>query len=289
MSLKQKLENGNFVITAELGPPKGTNIKEAMEKANLLKVVDGINVTDNQRSVMRLSPISLCHKLVVKGFDPVFQITCRDRNVLALQSDLLSASVLGIKNVLALGGDNPKWGDHPNAKPVFDVDSIGLIKILKKLNSEEDLSGNKLEGGTNFFIGAALNPGSDNQKAEIEKFNAKVKAGAEFFQTQAVYDVDDFKEFLDKFNHSNVFILAGILPLKSAKMARFMNEKVPGINVPESLIKEIEESSEPEKTGIEQAARIIKEIKEKKLCSGVHIMAINAEEKVPEIFKKAGI
>jgi len=278
MNFKEKLEKGKFVITAELGPPKGTDVSKALDSLKYFSGVDAINVTDNQTSIMRLSSWGLCKLILDKGFEPVLQVTCRDRNRLALQSDLLGAYALGMKNVLALTGDHPSFGDHPEAKPVFDIDSVQLLKIISGLNKGVDSVGNKLEGKTDFFMGAAVNPSTDAKEEQHNKFLKKIEAGAQFFQTQVVYDVDVFKDF---FKGTKAKILAGILPLKSAKMARYMNKNVPGVNVPESLIKELEESKNQKETGIEQVAKIISELK--KLCAGVHIMTIGNEEVVAKI------
>ncbi|MFC1690731.1 methylenetetrahydrofolate reductase [Nanoarchaeota archaeon] len=288
MPLKDKLESGKFIITAEIEPPKGTDIEIALEKAKMLHEagVDAINVTDNQRAVMRLAPIGLCKVLIDNNIEAVWQITCRDRNKLALQADALAANLLGIKSCLVLGGDPPKFGDHPDAKPVYDLHTVQLIETLTKLNNGKDLAEKELNKPTDLFIAAAANPGAEDLDEEKSKLKAKLDAGAHFFQTQAVYDVEHYKEFYEKVKDLNPKILVGIIPLKSAKMARFMNEKVPGINVPEELIKEIEASENPMKTGVEQAIKIIKELKASDLCSGVHIMALGAEKNIPEIMSR---
>lgn len=285
ISLKEKLEQGKFVVTAELEPPKGTDLAKTLGNLKFYKDVDGVNVTDNQRAIMRLGPISTSHILIDNGIEPICQFTCRDKNVLGLQSDLLSAYVLGIRNVVVMGGDDPKYGDHPNAKPVFELDAVGLLKTIKKLSTGQDFAGNKIEGSPNFFIGAVANPGAKDIDIEISKFRAKLDGAAEFFQTQAVYEPENFKTFIEKIEEFNAKIIAGIIPLKSAKMARFMNEKVPGIHVPEGMINEIEQSSNPVETGIMQAVKIINKLKG--ISHGVHLMTIGKEESIPEIIEKA--
>ncbi len=285
MSFSKALKNKDFIITAELFPPKGTDLKNFISKAKLLKdYVDGINVTDNQRAVMRISSLAASKVLVELGADPIYQITCRDRNRLALQSDLIGAWALGIKNVLALSGDHPNNGDHPEAKPVYDLDTVQLIKTISTLNQGFDLSENKLNGKPNFIIGAVCNPVYDNMELQYLMVQKKINAGAQFFQTQAVYDSSLFKKFLKNVNNNNkTRFLAGILPLKSSQMAKMLNEKVPGIVIPEEIIKDLEKSDDPLKLGLKIAASLIKELKQ--FADGVHIMAINFEEKIPEILK----
>ncbi|OGL47279.1 MAG: 5,10-methylenetetrahydrofolate reductase [Candidatus Schekmanbacteria bacterium RBG_16_38_10] len=288
MSLKNILEKGKFVITAEIEPPKGTDVSKFFETSESLRgKVDGLNITDQQGAVMRLGSLASCHLLIEKGFEVIFQITCRDRNCIALQSDLLSASVLGIENVLILTGDHPQLGDHPDSKPVFDLDSVQLLQVAKTLEGGYDFSGNKLKKEPKFFLGAATNPGADPLEPEIIKAEKKVKAGAAFFQTQAIYDPVKFKNFIDKIKHLNIFIMAGIVLLKSAKMARYMNENVAGINVPEELIKRMETASDAKKECIEISVSLIKEIKN--FCHGIHFMALGWEDLIPEIISKVNL
>jgi len=291
MSLKSHLEAGKFVITAEVGPLKGTDITEIEEVAELLRGrVDAANATDQQSSVMRLGSLATCHLLKDKGLDPVFQMTCRDRNRLALQSDLLSAHVLGIENVLALTGDLPTLGDQPQAKPVYDLDSVQLLWVINRLNEGYDMVGNELQGKTNFFAGAVVTPGADTEaKRELQliKMEKKIAVGARFFQTQAVYDVDSFAKFMKRVEAFKIPILAGVIPLKSAGMARFMNKNVAGVFVPEELIDKMAKAEDRAATGIEIAAKLIKELKD--ICHGVHIMAIGWEKKVPAILDAAGL
>lgn len=291
MSLHSLLKEGKFVVTAEVAPPKGTDIAEVEEVAQLLKGrVDAANVTDQQSSVMRLGSMAVCHILKEKGLEPIFQMTCRDRNRLALQSDLLSAWVLGIENVLALTGDLPELGDHPEAKPVFDLDSVLLLQVIQKLNEGYDMAGNELKGRPGFFSGAVVNPGADTEEAyelQLLKMEKKIRAGAAFFQTQAIYDAATLKRFMVRAAKFNVPILAGIIPLKSAGMARYMNKNVPGVLVPDELIDRMAAAEDKVQTGIEIAVDLIKQFRG--LCHGVHIMAIGWERKVPAIMDAAGL
>jgi len=288
MKLRDLFEKGKFVITSEIGPPKGTNIEPMLEETDLLKdKADAINVTENQSSVMRLGSMAVCRLLKERGFEPVFQITCRDRNRLALQSDLISASVLGIKNVLCLTGDHVVMGDHPQSKPVFDLDSIHLLEAAKGLANGDDMVGNKLDGSPDFCLGAVANPGADPLEPQIIKMEAKVEARAEFFQTQAVYDVRKFEEFIKEAEHIRVPIMVGIVLLKSAGMARFMNANVAGVSVPDKFIKIMAEASKEDRPrkSIEIAASLIKKMKG--MCQGVHIMSLGWDKHVPSVLEAA--
>ncbi len=291
MSLQSLFEAGKFVVTAEVGPLKGTDTTEIEEVAKVLRGrVNATNVTDQQSSVMRLGSLATCHLLKERGLDPIFQMTCRDRNRLALQSDLLSAYVLGIENVLAITGDLPNLGDHPQAKPVYDLDSVQLLWVIKRLNEGYDMVGNELKGKPNFFPGAVVNPGVDTEAAfelQLIKMEKKINQGARFFQTQAIYNVGVFTKFMKRVAGFKVPILAGIIPLKSAGMARFMNKNVAGVFVPEELINKMAKAEDKTNTGIEIAANLIKELKD--ICHGVHIMAIGWEKKVPAILDAAGL
>jgi methylenetetrahydrofolate reductase (NADPH) len=310
--LQEAFEQGAFVITAEAGPPKGTDVSEMLHHAKVLKgKVHAVNVTDNQSSVMRLGSLAGSHLLLDQGLEPVFQLTCRDRNRLALQSDLLSAHVLGIRNVLALTGDHVLVGDHPQAKPVFDVESAQLLQIIERLNCGRDCStksgrdelpdGTELRGKTDFYPGAVVTPEADPIEPQLIKFEKKIKAGAKYFQTQAIYDLDNFAEFMKFARQFEAKILAGILLLRSAGMANYLNKFVPGINVPDNLIAELkaarEKAGDDKKqaaknqldAGIAIAARQVKSIHESKVCDGVHIMAIGLEDKVPQIIEQAGL
>jgi methylenetetrahydrofolate reductase (NADH) len=290
MTFLEKLKSKKFITTCEVGPPKGTNVESILEEAECLKTrVDAVNVTDIQSSVMKLGSLAMCHLLRQRGHEPILQLTTRDRNRLALQADLLSASVLGIDNVLILTGDHPLRGDHPGAKPVYDLDSIQLLEVVTALNSGKDMAGNELDGAPKLVAGAVVNPGADPIEPEIIKMEKKVKAGAKFFQTQAIFDIDKFKIFIKKIDHIKVPILAGIILLKSPKMARYMNENVPGIDVPDNLINEIDlpDKNSRAKKSIVISARLIKDLKG--LCAGVHIMPLGWESKVPPILDAAGL
>jgi methylenetetrahydrofolate reductase (NADPH) len=289
MTFKEKLQAGKFLVTSEIGPPKGIETKVLLEDAELVRGrVDAINVTDLQSSVMRLGSLVVCSLLKQKGFEPIFQVTCRDRNRLALQSDILSAAALGIENLLILTGDHTTMGDHPEAKPVFDLDSVQLLQVVHQLQQGTDMKGNKLEGAApKFCVGAVVNPGADPIEPQIMKMEKKIEAGAEFFQTQAIYDIKIFENFLIKIKHLKTTILGGIVLLKSAGMAKYMNKNVAGVFVPDNLIKEMEGTKDKVATSIEIASRLIKELKP--MCQGIHIMPIGWDKKVPLVLDAAGL
>jgi len=289
MTFKDKLQAGKFLVTSEIGPPKGIETKQILEDAELVRGrVDAINVTDLQSSVMRLGSLAVCSLLKQHGLEPIFQVTCRDRNRLALQSDILSAAALGIENLLILTGDHPTLGDHPEAKPVFDLDSVQLLGVVQKLQQGTDMNGNKLSGtAPKFCVGAVVNPGADPIEPQIIKMEKKIEAGAEFFQTQAIYDIGIFENFLNKIKHLKTTILGGIVLLKSAGMARYMNKNVAGVSVPDSLIKEMEEAKDKVAKSVEIASRLIKELKP--LCQGVHIMPIGWDKVVPRVLDASGL
>lgn len=286
MGLRKELESGRFTVTAEICPPRGTDTKAFIEKARLLKGhIAAANVTDNQRAVMRLSSLACSVLLLNEGIDPVFQMTCRDRNRLALQSDILGAWVLGVKNILALSGDHVSFGDHREAKAVFDLDSVQLVDTISKLNSGVNVKGKELRGGTDYYIGAVVAPEANPWEPEEMKFVKKIAAGARFFQTQAIYDMDRFKRFFEENERHGAKIMGGILLLKSAKMANYLNRNVPGVNVPKNLIDELEGASDELEKGIEIASRQLRELKT--FCHGAHIMAIGQEESVVKIIEGA--
>jgi methylenetetrahydrofolate reductase (NADPH) len=291
VSLKSQLEAGKFVVTSEIGPLKGTDTTEIKEVAELLRGrITAANVTDQQSSVMRLGSLATCYLVKEAGVEPVFQMTCRDRNRIALESDLLSAWVLGVENVLAITGDLPALGDHPQAKPVYDIDSVQLLQVIKGLNEGHDMVGNELQGKPSFFPGAVVNPGADTEAAfelQLIKMEKKIKAGARFFQTQAIYDVDAFTRFMKRVEGFRVPILAGIIPLKSAGMAKFMNKNVAGVSVPQEMIDQMTQAEDKVRTGIEIAARLARELKD--MCQGIHIMPIGWDKKVPAILDAAGL
>jgi methylenetetrahydrofolate reductase (NADPH) len=288
--LKQALEGGKFVITGEIGPPKGANISQCLEDAEKLRnQVMAINVTDLQSAVMRIGSMAICAKLVEKGLEPVYQLTCRDRNRLALQSDLLSAWALGIENVLCLTGDHTNLGDHTEAKPVYDLDSVQLLKAASTLNQGYDMSEHELEGKPSFFLGAVVTPSAEPVEPQIIKMEKKADAGARFFQTQAIYEPEKFEQFMNKVQRLKMPVIAGIVLLKSAAMAKFMNANVAGVSVPDSLIEEMAKTEKEDRTkkSVEIAVHIIRQVKP--LCQGVHIMPLGWGELVPQIVGEAGL
>ena len=289
---KEALESGKFVVTSEVAPPKGTNLEQFKHHIELLKdKVDAMNVTDHQSSVMRYPSLGGAMMVKEMGGEVILQMTCRDRNRLALQADLLFASSRGIQNVLCLTGDSIILGDHKEAKSVFDMDSSQLLKTVRTLEGGKDLGGNDLDGGVSFCAGAIVTPEADPLEPQLIKFEKKLEAGAEFIQTQAVYDLDKFKEFMDYARQFNVKILAGVILLTSAPMARFMNKNIAGVFVPQDLIDEMASAPKGQALakGIEITGRMIKRIYEEKMCDGVHIMAIGKEDRVPEIMEAAGL
>jgi len=286
--LKQSLEKGIFVVTGEIGPPKGVNLEECLY--NIKKItgyVTAVNVTDLQSAVMRIGSLVVCAKLVEMGIEPVFQLTCRDRNRLALQSDLLSAWAFGVENVLCITGDHPALGDHIEAKPVYDIDSVQLLKAASFLNQGLDMTGHELEGKPDFFLGAVVTPEAELIDLQILKMEKKIEAGAKFFQTQAIYDTERFENFMNRVQSFKIPVLAGLVVLKSAGMARYMNENVAGVNVPESIIREMEETpkGDRKKKAVEITARIIRQVRP--LCQGVHIMPLGWDELIPDIVKQS--
>ncbi|MFH0862541.1 MAG: methylenetetrahydrofolate reductase [Candidatus Altiarchaeota archaeon] len=287
MNFSDKLMRGEFAVTGEITPHKGVNPGRIREVAkHLIGVVDAINVTDNQRSSVKASSLAVSRLLIEWGGEPIYQLTCRDRNRIALQSDLLGAHMLGLRNVLIISGDHPAIGDHPDAKPVYDLDSVRLIETIGGLNQGRDMSGGRLDENCDFFAGAAVNPCAHDQEVELIKARRKIAAGAMFFQTQVVYDVDMFKAFMSQLP-KEAKVLAGIIPLKSEKMADFMSTKMPGVSIPADVIAEIAKAKDPCKAGLDQAVRIIREIRPH--ASGVHIMALGLEEHVKTIISEAGL
>jgi 5,10-methylenetetrahydrofolate reductase len=291
-SLREALNSGKFVITSEISPPKGTNTDKMLDHIDLLKdKVDGLNVTDHQSSVMRFPSIGGCLLIKERGGEPILQMTCRDRNRLALQAELLLAYSRGIRNVLCLTGDAVPVGDHKEAKGVFDLDSVQLLRAIRLLETGKDLGGNDLDGTMEFCAGAIVTPEARPIEPQLVKFEKKVEAGAEFFQTQAIYDLENFAKFMEFARQFPVKILAGIVLLTSARMAKYMTENVPGIFVPQRLIDELASAPKGKalEKGIEIAGRMIAPLKKDSLCDGVHIMAIGREEVVPDILAAAGL
>jgi len=295
--LEERLKTGEFVVTGEVGPPKGTNVAHGLEEAEhfLKGKVVAVNVTDNQTAVMRVGSLAMCRLLFERGIEPVFQMVCRDRNRIALESDALSAAVLGIENVLALTGDHVVMGDHREAKPVHDLDSVGLLQALARLESGSDLGAdfkgnpNQLDGNPKFFKGCCVTPCGKNPQAQIIKLEKKVEAGAQFVQTQAVYDPATFERFMAGMRHLKVPVLVGIVVLKSAGMAKYMNRSVPGVQVPDALIKQLAEAPKEDlkKVSTEIAARLVREMKP--MCQGAHLMTLGWDDLVPGIIAQAGL
>lgn len=289
---RSALNSGKFVVTSEVAPPKGTNLEKMYHHIDILKdSVDAINVTDHQSSVMRFPSIGGCLAIREQGGEPILQMTCRDRNRLALQAELLLAHARGIRNVLCLTGDAVLVGDHKEAKGVFDLDSSQLLRTIRLMESGQDMGGNDLDGAVEFCIGAIVTPEAQPIEPQLIKFEKKVESGAEFFQTQAIYDLDRFSSFMQYARQFPVKVLAGIVLLSSARMARYMTENVPGIFVPQNLIDELAAAPKGEALakGIEIAGRMIAGLKRDSVCDGVHIMAIGREEVVPDILAAAGI
>ncbi|MCI1946190.1 methylenetetrahydrofolate reductase [Clostridium luticellarii] len=288
--LEEAFKKGDFAITAEMAPPKGTDLSHLIECAKGVKGrVQGVNVTDFQSAMLKATSLATCKVLKDVGLEPVLQITGRDRNRIAIQGELLSAGVFGIENVLALTGDYTGIGDHPGAKPVYDLDSVGILQVASTLASGKDMAGNDLNGVPEFYLGACVTPRYDPLDLQIMKMKKKIKAGAKFFQTQGVYDIDTLKEFREKTKDLDAKIMVGIIPLKSAGMAKYMNKNVPGIYVPDELIDRMKNAEDKVKEGIKISAEFIRRIKEEGLGEGVHIMAIGAEKNIPLILDEAGL
>lgn len=295
--LKTALENGAFAVTAEMAPPKGYDFSRQLELAQLLKgQVHGINVTDMQSACLKASSLGLCVQLKLRGLEPILQVTGRDRNRMGILADILSAASFGIDTMLALTGDHPVVGDCKDSKPVYDLDSVGILQMLSDMEATgTDCGGNAMSSVPTFFKGASVTPVYEPMALQIHKLRQKVEAGAGYIQTQGVFDLESLKRFLDAVDKAGIRvpIMAGVIPLKSAGMARFMNQNVPGIAVPQSQIDALAEAkaagNSPAALGLELAAELIAQIREEKLCQGVHVMAIGAEEKVPAILQKSGI
>jgi len=294
-NLEKMLESGNFAVTAEAGPPRGAVASVVQRKGQLLKpVCDALNVTDNQTAIVRMSSVSGCVLLKQLGVDPVMQVVCRDRNRIAIQSDILGAVALGIGNILCLSGDYQSFGDHPTAKGVFDLDSIQLVKLLKQMREEKKfLSGEKISGEVPLFIGAAENPFADPFEYRVLRLAMKIKAGADFIQTQAVFDVGKFAKWMqmvaDRGLDKQVHILAGVIPIKTVGMARYMRDNVPGVSVPDEIVNRMADAKDTKEEGLKIALEIIEQIKEIPGVHGIHIMAVGWEDIVPTIVEKAGL
>ena len=287
--LSDALASGEFVVTSELTPPKGADLRPLFERALFLKPhVTAINLTESHAARMAMDPVAVGHLMLDHGVEPIVQMTSRDKNRLAIQASILGACALGISNVVFMGGDPPKNGDHPDAKPVFDLFASQLLEAVHALNSGTDLSGAALNQKTNMFAGAVVNPGANDPQAEIDNLHRKIDAGAQFFQTQAVYDAGSYAAFMDKARPTQP-ILAGIIPIKSVKMATYMNERVPGVDIPEALIQKIADAGDNKERIVEIsiaiAAQTIRELRA--VAAGVHVMAIGWEEHIPAILEQS--
>ena len=288
--LSTNLKSGKFTVTCELNPPKGTDLEKLFKKADMLKDrVVAINITDSAGSNMTMAPIAVSHFLKHRGIEPILQMTGRDRNRIAIQADLIAASDLGITNILTMSGDPPQHGDHPEAKPVFDLNSTQVLDAMKSMQTGKDLGKNALEGNPEFFRGAVVNPGAKDLETEFVKMEEKVSSGAQFFQTQAIFEPDALEKFMITAKKFDVPILAGIIVLKSTKMANYLNSYLPGISIPENIIKSLDLSDRDaiKKESISITANIIKEIQD--MCDGIHVMAIGWENTIPNILDESKI
>ncbi|MBI4322926.1 MAG: methylenetetrahydrofolate reductase [Candidatus Omnitrophica bacterium] len=286
---ESKLGKKPFLVTMEVNPPKGTDLSEILKAAEGVRgLVDAINVTDGSGAIMRACALAVAKAVLEAGIDPIFQMTCRDRNRLALQADLLGAAVLGIRNLLLLTGDDPKAGDHPDAKPVFDINSATLMQVARGLTQGKDMAGKELAGSPRFCIGAAADPGAKDLEVEMQKCKAKLDGGAQFFQTQAVFDAGGFGAFMSRAKALKKPVLAGILLVKSAKMARYMNEHVWGIHVPEDLIARFEQAGDKRAECLAATAGLIRAVRDAG-ADGIHLYPLGWEDLVPDILKEAGI
>jgi methylenetetrahydrofolate reductase (NADPH) len=290
--LSDKIAAGQFVITTELTPPKGIDLTDVFAKADALRgLAHAINLTESPRARMAIEPTAVARLLIERGHEPIVQFTARDRNRIALQSDILGAAALGVRNAVFMTGDDPKNGDHPDAKAVFDLNTTQMLEAARAMNGGRDLTGNELNGAPKLFLGATANPGANDLTAEVANAQRKINAGALFLQTQAVYDAQSVVRFTAAAQLGGVALIAGIIPLKSSKMARWMNESIPGIRVPEALIKEMDavagDGDAELRTSIEITARIIDALKAH--CAGIHLMMMGWEKHVPAFLSAAGI
>lgn len=280
-TFREKITGGTFVTTAEVAPPKGVDAAAALATARSFAGIDAVNITDNQGANMRMSPLALAALLLREGVEPILQLTCRDRNRMALQSDLLGAAALGIENLLLISGDHPRFGDHPDARPVFDLDSVQLLQLVNGLNAGHDHSGAKLTGTPHFFAGAAMTPEAEPFELIFQKYRKKVEAGACFFQTQAVYDLDKMDHFMAAARPLGRPVIFGVLLLRSAAMARFLNANIPGVRVAQSLIERLADARNPLDEGVAIAREQVAYAREH--CQGVHLMTLGHEDRIPEI------
>jgi 5,10-methylenetetrahydrofolate reductase len=279
--LADKLQAGHFVVTAEIAPPKGADVEQALKTAAILKAVDAINVTDNQGACMRMSPLALARLLMDHGYEPILQVTCRDRNRMALQSDLLGAAALGIENLLILTGDHPRFGDHTAARPVFDLDSVQLLQAVTGLEQGTDMAGHRLTSAPKFFPGAAAAPAAEPQELAVKKVQKKIACGARFFQTQAVFQRERIESFSAVTAAHEVPVILGVLLLKNVRMAQFLNAQIPGVQVPPDLLQRLEKAIDPLAEGIGIAREMLAWAKD--LCQGVHLMTFGREDLIADI------
>jgi len=287
-SFADAIKSGKFLVTAELNPPKGTDLSELMKKAELLRGwVDAFNLTDSAGANMTMAPIAAAAKMKDAGFEPLIQMTSRDRNRIAVQGDMLASAALGVTTIVLMGGDKPDAGDHPEAKGVFDLDTAALLKTATALNAGKDMMGNDLKGKTSFCIGATCNPGSSDVDKEVDRMKEKIEFGATFFQTQAVYDLEGFERFMEKAGKLDTPVIAGCIIIKSGTMARWMNENLFGVDVPQNLIDEMDATEDKNAKAIEIGARLVSQLR--KSAGGVHMMGIGWENRIPPILEAAGL
>jgi 5,10-methylenetetrahydrofolate reductase len=283
--LAKQLDAGHFVVTAEIAPPKGTNLTSVLSEAERLSSLTAINVTDNQGANMRLSSLALAAQLQQSGMETILQLTCRDRNRMALQSDLLGAASFGIKNLLLLSGDHGKFGDQPDSKPVFDLDSVQLLELASDLIQGVDMVGKKLDGAPDFFLGSAANPAAEPFDLMFQKVTKKIESGAQFFQTQAIFDRFSLERFMEAMAPCSVPVIAGVLLVRSSKMARFLNQNIPGVSVPGALVERLDKAADPFAEGVKIAREVVRWARQ--CCQGVHLMTLGHVETIPEILNEA--
>jgi methylenetetrahydrofolate reductase (NADPH) len=283
--LSEKLFAGRRVITAEITPPKGAGVKKFLRRASVLgPVVDALNVTDCQRALVRMSSLVASKVLLDHGVEPVFQLTCRDRNSIALQADLMGAGALGIPNLLCLTGDPVKVGDCPTSKSVFEFETLGLLNVVKNLQDGHDLEGHKMNAPTKFFVGAVVNPSLKQAQGQLSRMEKKIGLGARFFQTQANYDLEDFHSFLQETRKLDAKVIAGVLLLQTYEMAAYIHANIPGINIPDSVLQRFKESTDPTRTGIDFAVETMLHLE--KVTDGFHLMSIHAEDLLPKVLEE---
>ena len=285
-TFSESLKSGKFVVTTELNPPKGTDLRRLFREADSLSdKVDAFNLTDSPGANMSMAPIAAAHLMRDRGIEPILQVTGRDRNRIAIEGEILAAAALGVTNVLCMSGDPPGRGDHPDAVGVFDLRAETLLEAVSAMNSGTDMYGNELRGTPSILAGAVANPGADDMDVELARMEEKVRMGASFFQTQAVYDAETFETFMETARGFGVPVLAGMIVLKSARMARFLDANLPGVSVPESIIEEMDSATVAAETSVEITSRLIRDVRD--MCDGTHIMAIGWESRIPEILERS--